>query len=103
MTRSQMIETVASKTGFTAARHTIIDGDEIYPGRIGRSIPRMEHESPTGKAPDKVGRYIAAVASREGSHHPLYATRIDDKLFVFLTKVLPARFLNWLIYQLYGK
>ena len=33
----------------------------------------------------------------------LYATRIDYKFFVFLTKVLPARFLNWLIYQLYGK
>ncbi len=91
------------KTGFTAARHKIIDGDGIYQGRIGRSVQRMEHDEQTGMDPAKVGRYIAAVASREGSHHPLYATRIDYKFFVFLTKVLPARFLNWLIYQLYGK
>ena len=91
------------KTGFTAARHKIIDGDDIYQSRIGRSVQRMEHDEQTGMAPAKVGRYIAAVASREGSHHPLYATRIDYKFFVFLTKVLPARFLNWLIYQLYGK
>lgn len=91
------------KTGFTAARHKIIDGDDIYQGRIGRSVQRMEHDEQTGMDPAKVGRYIAAVASREGSHHPLYATRIDYKFFVFLTKVLPARFLNWLIYQLYGK
>ena len=63
----------------------------------------MEHDEQTVMDPAKVGRYIAAVASREGSHHPLYATRIDYKFFVFLTKVLPARFLNWLIYQLYGK
>ena len=91
------------KTGFTAARHKIIDGDDIYQGRIGHSVQRMEHDEQTGMDPAKVGRYIAAVASREGSHHPLYATRIDYKFFVFLTKVLPARFLNWLIYQLYGK
>ena len=91
------------KTGFTAARHKIIDGDDIYQGRIGRSVQRMEHDEQTGMDPAKVGRYIAAVASREGSHHPLYATRIDYKFFVFLTKVLPARLLNWLIYQLYGK
>ena len=91
------------KTGFTAARHKIIAGDDIYQGRIGRSVQRMEHDEQTGMDPAKVGRYIAAVASREGSHHPLYATRIDYKFFVFLTKVLPARFLNWLIYQLYGK
>ena len=91
------------KTGFTAARHKIIDGDDIYQGRIGRSVQRMEHDEQTGMDPVKVGRYIAAVAGHEGSHHPLYATRIDYKFFVFLTKVLPARFLNWLIYQLYGK
>ena len=91
------------RTGFTAAREKIIDGDEIYQGRIGRSVKRMEHDEQTGMDPTKVGRYIAAVASRQGNHHPLYATRIDYKFFVFLTKVLPARFLNWLIYQLYGK
>lgn len=90
-------------TGFTAARVKTMKGDDAYGGRIGRSVQRMEHDEQTGMDPAKVGRYIAAVASREGSHHPLYATRIDYKFFVFLTKVLPARFLNWLIYQLYGK
>lgn len=91
------------KTGFTAARKKIIDGDDIYQGRIGRSVQRMEHDEQTGMDPAKVGRYIASVARRENNRHPLYATRIDYKFFVFLTKVLPARFLNWLIYQLYGK
>ena len=47
--------------------------------------------------------YIASVAMREGHHHPLYAIRFDYKFFTFLAKVLPARFLNWLIYCLYGK
>ena len=90
-------------TGFTAARRKIGEGDDIYQGRIGRSVARMEHDEETGMDPAKAGSYIAKVALREGSRHPLYAIRFDYKFFVFLTKVLPARFLNWLIYQLYGK
>ena len=38
------------------------------------------------------------VYKRQGHHHPLYAIRFDYKFFTFLAKVLPARFLNWLIY-----
>lgn len=91
------------RTGFTAAREKIIDGDESYQGRISRSVQRMEHDEQTGMDPAYIGGYIASIAQREGSHHPLYATRIDYKFFVFLAKILPARFLNWLIYCLYGK
>ena len=90
-------------TGFTAARRKIGEGDDIYQGRISRSVARMEHDEQTGMDPAKAGDYVAKVALREGNHHPLYAIRIDYKFFVFLTKVLPARVLNWLIYQLYGK
>ncbi len=57
----------------------------------------------TGMDPAKAGAYIAAVALRDGNRHPLYAIRFDYKFFTFLAKVLPARFLNWLIYCLYGK
>ena len=90
-------------TGFTAARRKIGEGDDIYQGRIGRSVARMEHDEEKGMDPARAGGYIAKVALREGSRHPLYAIRFDYKFFAFLAKVLPARFLNWLIYQLYGK
>ena len=89
-------------TGFTAARHKVTEGDDIYCGRISRSVKRMEHDEETGMDPAKAGAYIASVALRENSH-PLYAIRFDYKFFTFLAKVLPARFLNWLIYCLYGK
>ena len=91
------------KTGFTAARHKIIDGDDIYQGRIGRSVQRMEHDEQTGMDPAKAGAYIAKVALRERSHHPLYAIRADYKFFVFLSKILPAQALNRLIYAIYAK
>ena len=90
-------------TGFTAARKKVAEGDAIYHGRISRSVQRMEHDEETGMDPAKAGAYIAAVALRDGNHHPLYAIRFDYKFFTFLAKVLPARFLNWLIYCLYGK
>ena len=90
-------------TGFTAARRKVSQGDDIYQGRISRSVQRMEHDEETGMNPAKAGAYIARVAMREGSRHPLYAIRFDYKFFAFLAKVLPARFLNWLIYCLYGK
>lgn len=91
------------RTGFTAARKKIVTGDDIYHGRISRSVQRMEHDEETGMEPAKAGAYIASVALRDGSRHPLYAIRFDYKFFTFLAKVLPARFLNWLIYCLYGK
>ena len=90
-------------TGFTAARKKVVTGDDIYHGRISHSVQRMEHDEETGMDPAKAGAYIASVAMREGHHHPLYAIRFDYKFFTFLAKVLPARFLNWLIYCLYGK
>ena len=91
-------------TGFTAARRKIGEGDDIYQGRISRSVARMEHDEETGMStPPEAGGYVARVALREGSHHPLYAIRIDYKFFVFLTKVLPAGALNRLVYLIYGK
>lgn len=90
-------------TGFTAARKKVGEGDDVYGGRISRSVARMEHDEETGMDPARAGAYIAGVAMREGNRHPLYAIRFDYKFFTFLAKVLPARFLNWLIYCLYGK
>ena len=90
-------------TGFTAARRKIGEGDDIYHGRISRSVARMEHDEETGMNPARAGAYIARVALREGSRHPLYAIRFDYKFFTFLAKILPARFLNWLIFLLYGR
>ena len=90
-------------TGFTAARRKGSEGDDIYGGRISRSVARMEHDEQTGMDPAKAGAYIAKVALRERAHHPLYAIRADYKFFVFLSKILPAQALNRLIYAIYAK
>ena len=90
------------RTGFTAAREKQARGDEAYGGRIARSVAKMEHDEQTGMDPAKAGAYIAGLALRR-SVKPLYAIRADYKFFVMLSRLLPARTLSWLVYQLYAK
>ena len=52
--------------------------------------------------PSKAGAYIASLALKK-KVKPLYAIRVDYKFFVMLSRLLPVRFLSWLVYQLYAK
>ena len=88
-------------TGFTAARHKVGQGDEIYAGRISRSVKRMEHDEQTGMDPAKAGAFVGKVALKTG-HKPLYTIGFAYKAAVLLTKILPARALNWLIGKIYA-
>ena len=90
------------KTGFTSARQKNMAGDDIYGGRITRSVAGMEKDEQTGMDPAKAGSFIASVALKNSSK-PLYTIGFGYKCAVFLTKILPARWLNALIGQLYAK
>ena len=89
-------------TGFTAARVKTMAGDDVYQGRIGRSVQRMEHDEQTGMDPAKAGAFIARVAMKRRPK-PIYTIRLDYQFFVFLTRILPGRTLNWLIGLLYAR
>ena len=90
------------KTGFTAAREKVILGDDVYGGRIERSVHRMEHDEQNGMDPAVAGRFIARIAMKP-SVKPLYTIGASYKLFVLLSRILPCRFLNWMIGLLYAK
>ena len=89
-------------TGFTAAREKTIDGDDVYGGRISRSVARMEHDEQTGMDPAKAGAFIAKVVMKQRVK-PIYTIRFDYQFLALLTRILPYRFLNWLIGVIYGK
>ena len=93
--------TLGGDDGIAVAMALAVLDDESLPHPPIEAVITVDEE--TGMDPAKAGAYIASVAMREGHHHPLYAIRFDYKFFTFLAKVLPARFLNWLIYCLYGK
>lgn len=90
------------RTGFTAAREKAAVGDESYGGRISCSVSKMEKDEQGGMAPEIAGAYIAKIALRRRVK-PLYAIRLDYKLFVMLSRLLPVGALNRLVYWLYAK
>ena len=90
------------RTGFTAAREKNQLGDDIYGGRIARSVAGMERDEQTGMAPEKAGAFIAHVATRKGSK-PVNTIGLQYQFFCFLAKVLPAKALNYLVGLIYAK
>ena len=90
------------RTGFTSAREKLHAGDDIYGGRIGRSVSGMERDELRGMAPETAGRYICSLATRRRVK-PLYAIGLAYKFFCFLERILPVRPLSWLVGLLYAK
>ena len=90
------------RTGFTAAREKNPEGDDIYGGRIARSVAGMERDEQNGMAPEKAGAFIAHVADKK-SVRPINTIGLQYKFFCFLVKILPAKTLNWLVGLIYAK
>ena len=89
-------------TGFTAAREKENRGDDIYQGRIARSVARMEHDETSGMKPETAGAYICKIAGKKHVKG-LYAIGFSYKCACMLAKLLPIRALNWLAGELYAK
>ncbi len=89
-----------TKTGFTAAR--VIEGDGSgYGGSVKRSIGRMEHDEQNGKSPDTVACAIARVLKKK--RPPLRVTvGASYRLFAGLKRLLPTRFVNWILRKMYA-
>ena len=90
------------RTGFTAAREKSPAGDDVYGGRIARSVAVMERDEQNGMDPAVAGRYIASLALRK-SVKPEYAIGVQYKFLSVLAKLLPSRLKNRIIGMLYAK
>ncbi|MBQ1757457.1 MAG: SDR family oxidoreductase [Erysipelotrichaceae bacterium] len=89
-------------TGFTAARKKSEEGDDLYSGRISRSVSRMEKDEQQGTDSTVSGKTIASLAT--GSKLPaLYTIGFSYKLVNLLIKILPVSLSQKLIYMLYAK
>ena len=90
------------QTGFTAARQKIVIGDDIYSGRISRSVAGMEKDETTGMKPEQAGAFVCHVATRKGVR-PVNTIGLSYKFFCVLQKLLPAKTLNWLVGVVYAR
>lgn len=89
-------------TGFTDAREKSPAGDDIYEGRIARSVSRMEHDERNGMRPETAGAYIRKMALRR-SVPPSSSIGASYKALAALARFLPGRLVNWVVYLLYAK
>lgn len=91
-----------TKTGFTAARNKIDDPDNLYAGRIARSVARMEQDEQNGVPAKTVGKLMAKVALKK-KVKPTYIPGFSYNLVNVLIRLLPSGLANRLIGLLYAK
>ena len=89
-------------TGFTNARRKSAVGDDIYNGRISRSVAGMEKDEQNGMRPETAGKYIAKIALRKYVK-PIYTLGMGYKRLSVLCKILPCRLRNWIVGLLYAQ
>ncbi len=89
-------------TDFTQARKKSFEGDDVYNGRISRSVAGMEKDEQKGMSPEFAGQYIAKIALKKRTK-PVYSIGCGYKFLSVLCKVFPCRIRNFVIGMLYAK
>ncbi|MCK9536680.1 MAG: SDR family NAD(P)-dependent oxidoreductase [Bacilli bacterium] len=90
-----------TKTSFTANRYKNVVQDEIYKERVKKSVLKMEKDEQEGKDPVTVSKVIYRVLKKKNP--PLKVTvGVEYKALVFLKRLLPLKFVNSVIYHIYG-
>ncbi len=89
-------------TEFTSAREKSFAGDDVYEGRIARSVAGMEKDEEKGMSPETAGEYIAKIALKK-KVKPAYAIGFTYKLLAVLCKIFPSSVRNYIVGMLYAK
>lgn len=84
-----------TKTEFTAAR--VCEGNDL---RAKRSVEKMARDEQRGKSPESVAKVIYRSANKR--RPPLrVAVGFVSKLELFLARIVPVRFVNFIIRKMY--
>ena len=90
------------RTGFTAARQKSVVGDDVYGGRIARSVSRMEKDEQTGMDPAKAGKFIARLALKKRVK-PYNTIGLTYKACILLSKLLPGPLIRFILGEMYAR
>ncbi len=88
------------KTGFTDARRKEAAGSAIYTG-LAKSVSGMERDEQNGMRPEVLAERVFRLATAR-SPKPLSSCGASYRLFCVLQKLLPVRFINFLVGKLYS-
>ena len=90
------------KTDFTASRSKNHQGDDLYGGRISRSVTGMEKDEERGMSAQKVGKAICGIALKR-KVRPIYVIGGSYRLLCVLAKILPLGLTNRIVGRLYAR
>ena len=86
-------------TGFTAARKKSEEGSNAY-GNIHKAVAAMEKDEQGGMSPRQMAKQLYHIATCRWPA-PQYIGGAQYALFCFLDRILPKRFVNWVVGKLY--
>ena len=89
-----------TKTGFTASREKSVDNGR-YGDHISKSVSKMEKDESNGVPAIKVAKKIYKV-SKKKNPNTYYVVGLSYRFLVFLSRILPKRLVNWIIFKIYG-
>lgn len=89
-----------TKTGFTASREKSVDNGR-YGDYISKSVSKMEKDESNGVPAIKVAKKIYKV-SKKKNPNTYYVVGLSYRFLVFLSRILPKRLVNWIIFKIYG-
>jgi len=91
-----------TRTGFTDAREKVYETDDPdYGARISRSITLMEKDERKGMPPEAVAKVVYKAAMARNPK-PSYAIGFSYKVFLLLNKLLPKRFVQFILDKMYA-
>ncbi|NLJ41437.1 MAG: SDR family NAD(P)-dependent oxidoreductase [Clostridiales bacterium] len=90
------------KTNFTGVRKTSLFGDDIYKGRIHRSISKMEKDEQSGMASEIAAKKIMRIINRK-NWKPQYCVGFQYSFLTVLSRLLPIRLTAYVIKKMYAE
>jgi len=92
-----------TRTGFTEAREKdFTENDPDYGSRIYRSVTLMEKDEQGGMSPDAVAEKIYKAACSKNPK-PAYIVGFKYNFFMLLNKLLPKRFIQFVLNMMYAQ
>ncbi|MFA6860707.1 MAG: SDR family oxidoreductase [Clostridia bacterium] len=90
-----------TKTGFTGSRVKSQEENGRYSARVAKSVARMEKDEQGGMPALSVAKVIFSVSQKKRPPQSK-VVGIQYKTIAFLNKILPKRFVNWVLFKMYG-
>ena len=79
-------------TGFTASRKKTVNADAMQVYRsYAKSMGKVEHDETGGLKPQVLARKISQIIRKKNPRHGYVVASLEQRLSVFLKRVLPAR------------